>query len=841
MTTPMMAQWQACKHAQPEALLLFRLGDFYEAFHNDAKVLAKELELTLTQRQSIPMSGIPFHAAESYIEKLVSKGFLVAIAEQTSDPKLSKGIVKREVVRTISPGTTLSSNLISDKAPNFFAALNKVNHTYGLALLDHTTGEFKVVEFDSLDHLSDELFRAQPKELLTSQKTTQELSSLLEELNTHFKTRISLQEDVLFDHQIAYDTLVAFFNTQTLDGFGLKGMVSAINSAGALLAYIRDYRSLNIDHIASIKPAFQSDFMAIDKTTQQSLELITPLRSHNHTLLNHLDHTATPMGARLFRSWVSHPLLSSEKIQERQDASEELKMHLSLTETLKTIRDLERLMAKLTSGYSTPRDLITLKTSLKALPTIQNLLEKLKAPLFRTLKLENLSDIHDLIEKSIAERPPLRLSDGGTIADGFNQELDEIRNLKKNAQNWLAKYQMNLREKLGIKTLKVSFNKAFGYSIEVSRAQSKEMPETFHKRQTLVNTERFISPELKEFEEKILSAEEKIHTLETAIYEELKTAVLKKRTEILKTAGAIAHFDCLSSLSILASQNGYVRPLVDNSDILHIDMGRHPIIESALPAHTFIPNDAHLDDKHRLFIITGPNMAGKSTYIRQVALITIMAQMGAFVPAKSAHIGIIDKVFSRIGASDDLARGQSTFMVEMSETANILHNATKRSLVILDEIGRGTSTYDGVAIAWAVAEYLLTTPSKRAKTLFATHYFELTEMEEKIPGAINYNVAVHEAEDRITFLRKIKRGDTDKSYGIHVAKLAGLPAPAIEKARLRLKLLEKKPAKTPSKQLSFFDTPAKENPIIEELKKLDVNQMTPMQALQTLMDFQKQL
>ncbi|HPE84854.1 MAG TPA: DNA mismatch repair protein MutS, partial [Chlamydiales bacterium] len=743
MTTPMMAQWQDCKKSQPDAVLLFRLGDFYEAFHDDAKTLSKELDVTLTQRQGIPMSGVPFHAAESYIEKLVSKGYLVAIAEQTGDPKASKGLVKREIVRTISPATTLSQNLISDKAPNFFACLTQVNATLGLALLDHTTGEFITAEFENIEQLSDELFRREPKELLTSAKTIRDKQDLADELHQHFSTRVILQEDYIFDHQTAYDFLTRHFHTQTLDGFGLKGMCAAINAAGALLSHMADYRSLSIEHIQAIRPNFLTDFMAIDKATQRGLELIQPLyHSHQkHTLLHHLDQTCTAMGARLMRSWVIHPLLNPDQIKARQLASEELSNHLSIGQTLKTIRDLERLMTRISSGYGTPRDLQALCQSLDALPQIQALLDQMQAEHFGKIKLGNHRSMQELIATAIAEHPPLRISDGGTIKNGYNRDLDELREIKANSQNWLAQYQMRLREDLGIKNLKVAFNKAFGYSIEVSRGQADKMPETFHKRQTLINTERFISPELKEYEEKILTADEKILNLEAKLYEEIKTRVLEKRSDILKTAQNIARFDCLYALAVLSKKRGYTRPIVDSSDILHIEGGRHPIIEEALAAHTFISNDTYLDTKNRLFIITGPNMAGKSTYIRQVALITIMAQIGASVPADKAHIGITDKVFSRIGASDDLARGQSTFMVEMTETSNILHNATSRSLIILDEIGRGTSTYDGVAIAWAVAEYLLTTPSKRAKTLFATHYFELTDMENKIPGAINYNVA----------------------------------------------------------------------------------------------------
>ena len=787
--TPMMQQWTRCKNSKPDAVLLFRLGDFYEAFHDDAKILSKELDLTLTQRQGTPMSGIPYHAAENYIEKLVTKGYLIAIAEQVGDPKKTKGLVDRKIVRTISAGTTLSESLVESRAPNYFACVTQVNATIGLALLDHTTGSLSVMELDSVDKLADELFRRQPKELLSTPKTVENKQELLDELYDSFKTRITLKEPYIFDHQCACDFLCAHFKVHSLDGFGLKGMCASINAAGGLLSYMRDHLALSIDHIETLSMENLNDYMAIDKTTQSGLELLS-------LLLPLIDHTVTPMGARLMRSWLIHPLLKVDKINARQQAAQEL---LPLDE-LKNVRDLERIVTRLGSGYGSPRDLLALRTSLEVVPKIQQHLQTCAAPLLKNLQWPDLRNLCDLIARSITERPPLRLSDGGVIREGFSAELDELRSLKSSSQQFLAQYQTTLREQLGIKTLRVTFNKAFGYSIEVSRAQSGKMPDTFHKRQTLVNTERFISPELKTFEDKILGAEEKISELEATLYHKIKEQALQMRTQILQTAKSIAILDCLLSFRELSE--GMVYPLVDESDVLHIEGGRHPVIEKALPAHTFIPNDAHLDSKSRLFLITGPNMAGKSTYIRQVALIAIMAQMGAPVPAAQAHIGILDKVFSRIGASDDLKRGQSTFMVEMSETANILRNATSRSLVILDEIGRGTSTYDGVAIAWAVAEYLLMV---RPKTLFATHYFELTEMEGKIPGAINYHVAVHEAENRITFLHKIRRGDTDKSYGIHVARLAGLPAQAIESAERRLTEFESKPLKKKKdQQLSLF-------------------------------------
>ncbi|MCP5492628.1 MAG: DNA mismatch repair protein MutS [Chlamydiales bacterium] len=826
--TPMMQQWHDCKKSQPDAILLFRLGDFYEAFYEDAKTLSKELDLTLTQRQGTPMSGIPYHAAEGYIEKMVTKGYLIAIAEQTSDPKLSKGLVERKIVRTVSLGTTLSETLVSSKTHNYFACITQVNSTIGLALLDHSTGELSVSELDSIEALESELFRCQPKELLSYGKAIENKQALLDELYDNFKTRIILKDPYLFDHQSAYNFLTDHFKVLSLDGFGLKGLCAAINAAGGLLTYLRDHLTLCIDHIENINALSLNDYMSIDKTTQAGLELIS-------SLLPFLDRTCTPMGARMMRSWLTHPLLNPDQIKARQQAAQELKPF----EDLKNIRDLERIVTRLGSGYGSPRDLLALRTSLEVIPNMQAHLSAMQSPLLKSLPWPDLAPLCSLIARAITDNPPLRLSDGGVIRPGFSEELDDLLHLKQSSQNFLAQYQNKLRDQLGIKTLRVTFNKAFGYSIEVSRGQSQRMPETFHKRQTLVNAERFTSPELKEYEDRILGAEEKITTLETTLYNQVKETALKARKDILIAARSIAHFDCLLSFAKLKSNMTF--PTVDSSDLLYIEGGRHPVIEQALCAHTFIPNDTHLDAENRLFLITGPNMAGKSTYIRQVAIIAIMAQIGAPIPATKAHIGIIDKVFSRIGASDDLKRGQSTFMVEMSETANILRNATPRSLVILDEIGRGTSTYDGVAIAWAVAEYLLTQKTKRAKTLFATHYFELTAMEGKIPGAINYNVAVHEAADKITFLHKIKRGDTDKSYGIHVARLAGLPAPAIEKARQMLCELEtgKRPKKQDA-QLSLFETPTP-SPILEELKTLNTNQLTPMQALQKLCEWQNNL
>jgi DNA mismatch repair protein MutS len=798
----MMAQWQACKDEAKGAILFFRLGDFYEAFHDDALLVARELDITLTKRQETPMSGVPFHASEGYIDKLVSKGYRVAIAEQTEDAKLAKGLVKREIVRIVTPGTVMSQALLSDKNNNFLACITQVNTSFGLSVLDLTTAEFRAMELESEKELEGELFRLQPKEILVSAKWHKNHSA------EAFPFVLTTKEDWHFDHKMACESLLKHFKVHNLDGFGLKGMVAAVNAAGALLSYVSEDLNLSIAHVQKIQTEKLSAYMALDRATQRHLELTESLQSEKkkHTLLHLLDETATPMGGRLLRQWLTHPLLSVEGIRERQDAIEQL-LNRNIS-ALQNIRDLERLIMRIETGYATPRDLVALRYSLEPIPALHAVLGDLSSTLIaRALqKCTDVSSITALIASALVEAPPLRLSDGGIFKTGYHPELDELHAIRADSHTWIAKYQTELREETRIKTLKVSFTQAFGYYIEVSRGQAEKMPDRFQRRQTLVNAERFITPELKDYEHRALTAEDRQLALETQLFHELRAKIAAHAPEIRVIAQAIAQIDCLSALAKVAKEHCYVRPLVDESSLFHIEEGRHPVIEASLSKESFIPNDVHLDQKEeRLLLITGPNMAGKSTYIRQVALIAIMAQMGSFVPAKSAHIGIIDKVFSRIGASDDLTRGQSTFMVEMTETANILHNATERSLVILDEIGRGTSTYDGISIAWAVAEHLL----KVAKTLFATHYWELTQMEGKIPGAVNYNVAVHESPDGIVFLRKIVRGGTDKSYGIHVARLAGLPPSVIKRAQEMLAKLEKQPGRAPppaakQEQLSFF-------------------------------------
>lgn len=820
--SPMMVQWHACKQMAGDAVLLFRLGDFYEAFYEDALLLSKELELTLTKRQDIPMSGIPYHSSDAYIDKLVAKGYRVAIAEQVEDPKKVKGLVKREIVRIVTPGTLVNSNLLSEKNNNFFAALTQVGQLFGLAFIDLTTGEFFVSEFTQERDLLNEIYRLHPAEFLVSEKFKAKHEGFFAEIRQTYAFLVNSQADWHFEHRITHDFLIQHFKVYQLDGFGLRGMVAAINAAGALLRYLQDSLCLPIHQIQEVHAYSTSHFMALDRLTQRNLELTTSLQDggRKNTLLNVLDQTQTAMGARLMHHWVKQPLLSIHKIQQRQEGiqsflnqEQNLKM---LRDKLAKIKDIERLMMKISGGYASPRDLMALHQSFAPMGSLKALLLSFSAAWIQkeTQQLDPLSEMNQRIALALVDEPPFRLGDGQIFRDGFHRELDELREISRDSKAWIARYQTQLREETGIKTLKIGFNKMFGYYIEVSRGQTNRMPDTFSRRQTLVNAERYISPALKDYESKVLTAEERMQAIESELFLQLRLEVTQYTKSILNIAQAIARVDCLSALAEVARQNHYCCPCIDESSSIIIEEGRHPVIEQVCKQEKFIPNDTYLNDQEqRLLLITGPNMAGKSTYLRQVALIVIMAQIGSFVPAKKAHIGIVDKVFTRIGASDDLSRGQSTFMVEMTETANILNNVTSHSLVILDEIGRGTSTYDGISIAWSVAEYLLTTEQRMAKTLFATHYWELTKLQDKIPGAVNYNVAVHEAEDHITFLRKIVKGGTDKSYGIHVARLAGLPSTVIQRSKEILEHLEEN-----ANRKSAFEPTRSKRPLLIKLR-----------------------
>jgi DNA mismatch repair protein MutS len=792
--TPMMSQWFDCKEKAKDALLFFRLGDFYEAFYEDAEILSKELELTLTKRQEIPMAGVPHFTIDTQIDKLISRGFKVAIAEQIEDPKTTKGLVKRDVVKIVSPGALIESSLLLDHSNNFIVSLSQVGTLFGLAALDLSTAEFITTEYEKESDLMNELFRLRPKEIIVSKRFFSKHPPFFEELKNSFNPLINTKEDWHFEHQVATDVLQKHFEIFQLSGFGLEGKVASINASGALIQYLKQELCQNLSHVKSITPYFPQEFMQIDRNTLRHLELTEGLFGKKNTLLKTLDFTETPMGARLLASWIKQPLLSKETISKRQDAIEEFlkEGHLkSFRELLDGVRDLQRLISKVVSQTANPKDLVALKDSLERLPFIINHLKEFKSELIRflTQSITPLPHLTKILREALVDEPPLRITDGGVIREGFSEELDSLRNLEKEGQTFLLDYQENLRQQTGIKTLKVNFTRAFGYYIEVSKGQSHLMPASFQRRQTLVNAERFISPELKIHENKLYSAEEKISAIEKELFSSLKEKTALYEEPIKKTAKALAELDVLQSLSFAAKEYNYSRPLIDDSLDLIIEEGRHPVIE-LVSREPFVSNNTDLNEKNRLMMITGPNMAGKSTYIRQVALIVLLAQIGSFVPAKRAKLGILDKLFTRIGASDDLSRGQSTFMVEMMETANILNNASDRSLVILDEIGRGTSTYDGISIAWSVAEYLLTTQGKQAKTLFATHYFELTQLAETLEGAKNYKVAIQETEQTILFLRKIIPGDTDKSYGIHVAKLAGIPIDVLSRSQEILSHLE---------------------------------------------------
>lgn len=857
--TPMMQQWKECKETAKDAVLFFRLGDFYEAFYEDAKIASKELDLTLTQRQDVPMCGIPWHTSDGYIERLVQKGHKVAIAEQVEDPKKAKGLVTRRVVRIVSPAT-LASATSNEKGHSFFAAVSAVDGKYGLSLIDLVTASFWTYEFSSSKELVNELFRQSPKELLVSQRFQAKEGKLLAEITQNNRLLISAKEDWLFDPVQAEDVLLKHFTVKTLDGYGLKEMHASVVASGALIQYLRDWQMCPVDHLRVIRPQNATKTMQLDRGTLVNLEILEPIdKQHPHNCLRAvLDATKTPMGARLLTQWLKSPLLDKGKISARHDAVNALQHHDfadSLDEHLENIRDLEKLIYRIKNASSGPREYVSLRQSLEQLPHIKTALKEVDSELIQSLSnlIEECEPCVEKIRNALVDAPPFKVSDGGLFKPGYCADLDELQSLRQNSRDWLLQYQTRLREELGVKTLKVGYNRMFGYYIEVSRAQCEKMPETLIRRQTLVNGERYISPELKEFEEKILSADARIQEIEERLFAELKADVALWHEAILRSAASIAGIDVLRSFALVAKRRNYKRPEIDDSRVLSITDGRHPVIESLAHSEHFVPNDIFLDGRDAaLLCITGPNMAGKSTYIRQVALLVIMAQIGSFVPATSAKIGIVDKLFSRIGASDDLARGQSTFMVEMAETASILHQATDRSLVILDEIGRGTSTYDGISIAWAVAEFLLKREHGNPKTLFATHYFELTDLKNKLVGVQNATVAISETDDGIVFLRKVVPGTTDKSYGVHVARLAGMPEAVIKRATEFLQNLEKgekiikKEVEIPRNFNADLFTNAPENrrtklgrELAQTIVEMDINHMTPMDALNKIYEWKK--
>ena len=799
--TPLMGQYRRLKsELPPGTLLFFRLGDFYEMFYDDAVEASRLLDVTLTKRQQVPMCGVPYHAAELYLAKLIKAGRKVAISEQMEDPATAKGLVRRDVVRIVTPGTVLEEQVLDARRHNYLAGLCHAAGVFGLAMLDLSTGEFWIEQFTSPAALGDALARGAPSECVVpeSLRASAELAALFPDGGPLRSGELTVREDWTFELDFGRDLLQRHFRVLSLDGFGCAGQPVALRAAGAVLHYVTDELRRNASHVRALHVKMSADFLVLDEGTLAHLDLV-PTRSAAAgapTLLGVLDQTATPMGGRLLRDWLTRPLARRAAIVARQDALEVLTRDRGLLYDVRTqladIRDLERLIARLGAGGGNARELQALARSLAALPALRARLTDqpaggLLADSAAALTL--LPELVDLIGRALADEPPLAIKEGGMIRRGYHAELDELLQLATAGRQWLADFQAREQARTGIKSLKVRHNNIFGYYIEITKSNLAAAPADYIRKQTMVNAERFITPELKEYENKIVGAQDRATALEYELFQQIREAAVQQTAAIQRSAAALAQLDVLTALADRALVLGYIRPRITDGDAIRIRDGRHPVIEQLAEAERFVPNDVLLDGAaNRLIIITGPNMAGKSTYIRQVALLVVMAQMGAFIPAAEAEIGVVDRIFTRVGASDDLARGRSTFMVEMQETANILHNATARSLIVLDEIGRGTSTFDGISIAWAVAEHLHN--HVQAKTLFATHYHELTDLALTLAGVKNYNVLVRETGDRIAFLRRIVPGAADKSYGIHVARLAGLPDGVIGRAREILANLE---------------------------------------------------
>ena len=874
--TPMMQQYMAIKEQYKDCILFYRLGDFYEMFYDDALTASRELEITLTgkncgQEERAPMCGVPYHAVDVYLNKLVAKGYKVAICEQAEDPKQAKGIVKREVIRIVTPGTNLSQQALDEGRNNYLMCLVYDNNQFGLAITDISTGDFYTTEVATLKELYDEIHRFSPSEIICNDSFYMSGASL-DDFNDRLHVSVSTLDTWYMDEAVSVQKIKEHFKVASLDGLGLTDFPSGTLAVGALLLYLYETQKNTLDNLTKITPYRSGGYMIIDSATNRNLELIETLREKQKkgSLLWVLDKTKTAMGARLMRNWIEQPLIEKKKITARQDAVEELYNDMitreEIREYLNAVYDLERLVTRISYRTANPRDLIAFKTSLGMIPPVKQLLSQAKSAELKEIdeRMDCLEDIYDLIEKSIQDEPPIMIREGGMIKEGYNEDVDKFRLSRTEGKTWLAELEAREKEKTGIKNLRVRYNKVFGYYLEVTNSYKELVPEDWTRKQTLANAERYITPELKELEDMILGAEDKLAALEYDLYCEVRDSIGEQVVRIQETAKAIAHLDVLASLACVAQSNDYVRPSINTKGVIDIQGGRHPVVEKMNNNQMFIDNDTYLDNKnHRISIITGPNMAGKSTYMRQSALIVLMAQIGSFVPAKSANIGIVDRIFTRVGASDDLASGQSTFMVEMTEVANILRNATSRSLLILDEIGRGTSTFDGLSIAWAVVEHISNPKLLGAKTLFATHYHELTELEGKLDSVNNYCIAVREQGDDIIFLRKIIRGGADKSYGIQVARLAGVPDSVIDRAKeisswleetdvtdkaknLQVRTSAKKKevvreAVPAEKQMSLFDIYPADHPVLKELAGLDVSNMTPIQALNTLYELQKRL
>lgn len=875
--SPMMVHYLETKKQYPDCILFYRLGDFYEMFFEDALTVSKELEITLTGKECgleerAPMCGIPYHALENYLYRLVQKGYKVAIAEQMEDPKLAKGLVKREVIRVVTPGTITSAQALDETKNNYLMGIVYIDERFGIAVSDISTGDFLVTEVETERELADEINKFSPSEIICNDAFF--VSGVdTEEVKNRYQTVIAALDNHFFSDEGCRRILKEHFKVGSLDGLGLQDYDTGVIAAGAVMEYMYETQKSTLSHITTIVPYSTGQFMIIDTSTRRNLELLETMREKQKrgTLLWVLDKTKTAMGARLLRTYIEQPLIHKDDIIARQNAIEELNMNYisreEICEYLNPIYDLERLIGRISYKTANPRDLISFRNSLEMLPYIKDLMGEFTTPLLKELweELDALEDVHDLVSRAIVEDPPISLRDGGIIKDGYHEETDKLRHAKTEGKTWLAELESRERDKTGIKNLKVKYNKVFGYYFEVTNSFKGMVPDYFVRKQTLANAERYTTDELKELEDMILGAEDKLYTLEYGLFCEVRDAIAAEVLRIQQTARAIAGIDVMTSLSVVATKNNYVKPRINEKGVIDIKNGRHPVVEKMMRDDLFVANDTYLDNsKNRLSIITGPNMAGKSTYMRQTALIVLMAQLGSFVPADDANIGICDRIFTRVGASDDLASGQSTFMVEMTEVANILRNATKNSLIVLDEIGRGTSTFDGLAIAWAVVEYICNTKILGAKTLFATHYHELTELEGALAGVNNYCIAVKEQGDDIVFLRKIIKGGADKSYGIQVAKLAGVPEGVIQRAKELVEELsnaditakakeiaeananasQRKPVPRPDdvelSQLTLFDT-VREDDIIKEIGEMELGSMTPIDALNTLYRLQTRL
>ena len=875
--TPMMQQYMETKKQYQDCILFYRLGDFYEMFFEDALTASKVLEITLTGKdcgleERAPMCGIPFHAVDGYLNRLVSKGYKVAICEQVEDPKLAKGIVKREVIRIVTPGTNLNTQALEESKNNYLMCIACFQNRIGVSIVDVTTGDFYMTEVESLAKLQDELYKYMPTEIICNDAFVMSGYDI-EDLRSRLGMAVYTLEPWYFDDDGCRKCLMQHFKVNTLAGLGLEDFPSGMISAGAAMQYLLETQKTDLTHINHIIPYLASRFMLLDSSTRRNLELTETLREKQKkgSLLWVLDKTKTAMGARRLRSDIEQPLINMEDINARLDAVEQLCKNTvsrdEIREYLNPIYDMERLLGKVSYKSANPRDLVAFANSMEMLPHIKTVLKEFDSKLLSQIEqeIDGLEDLYHLIKDAICDDPPVMIREGGMIRTGFDKDIDMLRTAKTDGKNWLAKLEEEDRERTGIKNLKIKYNKVFGYYFEVTNSYKDLVPEDYVRKQTLVNAERYMTPKLKELEDTILNAEDKLNTLEYDVFCKVRDDIAKELERIQKTAKAIARLDVFASLSVVAEQNHYVRPSLNEKGIIDIKDGRHPVVEKMIDHDMFVANDTYLNNgNHCIAVITGPNMAGKSTYMRQSALIVLMAQLGSFVPARSANIGIVDRIFTRVGASDDLASGQSTFMVEMNEVANILRNATSKSLLVLDEIGRGTSTFDGLSIAWAVIEHISNKKILGAKTLFATHYHELTELEGKMNNVNNYCIAVKEKGDDIVFLRKIIKGGADRSYGIQVAKLAGVPDMVIDRAKEIAEQLsdnditekvqsiavdtkgEKKKTKpvhyddVTMGQMTLSDT-VRDEDIIQELKELDITNLTPMDAMNTLYRLQSKL